>query len=98
MWSARSGASSNPVRLSPRLTKGKPAALGRGGPGVPPGSGEIVRRGPARAPNARSRNVAELAQELEPFGPDEIAGTLIRHIKSIVREGGASVRPPTPFP
>ena len=45
----------------------------------------------------RFRNVAELAQELVPFGPPD-AGARAARIIAVVRNAGASIRPPTPMP
>jgi serine/threonine protein kinase len=45
----------------------------------------------------RFRNVAELAQELVPFGPAD-ASTRAARIMAVVRSAGASIRPPTPMP
>ena len=43
----------------------------------------------------RFRNVAELAQELVPFGGLD-ASARVGRIKQVVRRGGHSIRPPTP--
>jgi serine/threonine protein kinase len=45
----------------------------------------------------RFRNVAELAQELVPFGPADASARAAR-IMAVVRSAGASIRPPTPMP
>jgi serine/threonine-protein kinase len=48
-------------------------------------------------PVRRFRNVAELAQELAPFGPTSAAERAER-IAEVVRRAGDSVRPPAPAP
>ena len=45
----------------------------------------------------RFRNVAELAQELVPFGPADASARAAR-IMAVVRSAGSSIRPPTPMP
>jgi serine/threonine protein kinase len=50
---------------------------------------KCLEKDPAR----RYRNIAELAQELAPFG-SPLSQHQLEGIKRIVREGGASIRPP----
>ncbi len=65
-------------------------------PHAPPELETIVNRCLEKELSRRFRNVAELAQELAPFGRE---GTVakVNQIRRVVEEGGASVRPPKPF-
>jgi serine/threonine protein kinase len=54
---------------------------------------KCLEKDPAR----RFRNVGELAQELGRFGPKGTTAR-VQHITRVVKEGGSSVRPPTPMP
>lgn len=62
---------------------------------APPELEAIILRCLEKDRGRRYRNVAELAQELAPFGP-ESATARVQHIKRVIQEGGSSVRPPAP--
>jgi serine/threonine-protein kinase len=64
-------------------------------PTIPPALEAALLRCLEKDRRFRFRNVAELAQELGPFGPPG-AGERVERIKTTVAQGGASVRPPAP--
>jgi serine/threonine-protein kinase len=83
--------------LYANILRAEPASLRQARPDVPPALEAAVLRCLQKPAADRFRNVAELAQELEPFGTSD-AGKRISRIKNVVRRGGHSVRPPTPAP
>jgi serine/threonine-protein kinase len=72
-----------------------PARLTVTRPGSHPALEAVILKCLEKDPARRFRNVAELAQELLPFGPPS-ASAMIERIKRVVRDGGSSIRPPTP--
>jgi eukaryotic-like serine/threonine-protein kinase len=84
-------------QLCTSILSDPPRALRSLRPQAAPELESAVRRCLEKDPGRRFRNVAELAQEIARFGP-EGSEARVRHIARIVREGGSSVRPPTPMP
>jgi serine/threonine protein kinase len=64
-------------------------------PGAPEALEAVILKCLEKEPAKRFRNVAELAQELGPFGPPE-ASARIERIKAVIRHAGESIRPPAP--
>jgi serine/threonine protein kinase len=64
-------------------------------PDAPEGLEGVILRCLEKDPARRYRNVAELTQDLVPFGPASTESRVVR-IKQVVRRGGSSIRPPTP--
>jgi serine/threonine-protein kinase len=74
-----------------------PARLTSLRPDAPAALEAVLLRCLEKEPTRRYRNVAELAQELAPFGPPSALDRAAR-IAEVVRRAGESVRPPTPTP
>jgi eukaryotic-like serine/threonine-protein kinase len=74
-----------------------PRSLKEHRPDVPAELETIIGRCLEKKPEDRYRNIAELAQDLAPYGAEGDA-LLLDHIKRVVREAGSSIRPPTPKP
>jgi serine/threonine-protein kinase len=72
-----------------------PVPLRRVRPGAPAELEAVILKCLEKDRKRRFRNVAELAQELAPFAP-ESAAARVEHIRRVIQEGGASVRPPAP--
>jgi tRNA A-37 threonylcarbamoyl transferase component Bud32 len=66
-------------------------------PDAPPILEAAILRCLEKDPDDRFQNLAELAQELAPFGSAEAAAHLKR-IREVIARAGERVRPPTPFP
>jgi serine/threonine-protein kinase len=66
-------------------------------PGAPPELEAIILKCLEKSPDQRFRNVAELAQELAPFGPPGSQERAAR-IKDVLRVAGMSIRPAAPRP
>jgi eukaryotic-like serine/threonine-protein kinase len=66
-------------------------------PGAPPELEAIILKCLQKSPDQRFRNVAELAQELAPFGPPGSQERAAR-IKDVLRVAGMSIRPAAPRP
>jgi serine/threonine protein kinase len=82
-------------QLCTSIATSEPIPLTQKRPGAPAELARIIGRCLEKDPARRYRNVAELAQELALWGPEGAAERL-EQIKRVVREGGASIRPPTP--
>lgn len=65
-------------------------------PDAPVGIEAVITRCLQKDRAFRFRNVAELAQELAPYGPPESAARVSR-IAQVVRRAGQSIRPATPM-
>jgi serine/threonine protein kinase len=70
-----------------------PARLTATRPHAPPQLELVILKCLEKDPALRYRNVAELAQDLVPFGPASAAARVER-IFEVVRRGGDSIRPP----
>jgi serine/threonine-protein kinase len=55
----------------------------------------VILRCLEKEPDGRFKNLAELAQELEPFGSADAAAR-VKRIRDIIAKAGESIRPPTP--
>ncbi len=74
-----------------------PAPMLAARPDLPPGLCDLVVRCLAKERDDRFRNVGELVQELAAFAAPASRGRADL-ITRVIREGGQSIRPPTPFP
>jgi eukaryotic-like serine/threonine-protein kinase len=83
-------------QLCTSILMGEPAKLSAMRPNIPHGFEAVISKCLQKEPRFRFRNVAELAQELAPFGPPD-ADQRVRRIKSTVVQSGLSIRPPTPL-
>jgi serine/threonine-protein kinase len=70
-----------------------PARLTAARPSAPPQLELVILKCLEKDPGLRYRNVAELAQDLVPFGPAS-AASRVERIFEVVRRGGDSIRPP----
>jgi serine/threonine-protein kinase len=82
-------------QLCTSILTGAPTPLTVARPDAPPGLEAVVLNCLEKDPDRRYRNVAELAQELLPFGPPN-AAAMVDRIKAVVLDGGSSIRPPSP--
>lgn len=85
----------NVPQLCASIIGDPPVPLTRVRTAAPPELEAVILRCLEKDRTRRYRNVAELAQELSPFGP-EAAASRVEHIRRVIEEGGASVRPPPP--
>ena len=83
--------------LCASILAGSPKRLRDLIPDAPGALEAVILKCLEKAPKDRFRNVAELAQELLPFGPPTAASRIAR-IQQVVRRGGNSIRPATPGP
>src|ERR1700722_2047791 len=81
--------------LCASILTGAPKPLREVLPEAPLALEQVILKCLEKDPARRFRNVAELTQELMPFGPTGTASRVVR-IKQVVRRGGSSIRPPTP--
>jgi serine/threonine protein kinase len=81
--------------LCASILTGAPKPLRAVLPEAPMALEQVILKCLEKDPARRFRNVAELTQELMPFGPVGTASRVVR-IKQVVRRGGSSIRPPTP--
>jgi eukaryotic-like serine/threonine-protein kinase len=63
-------------------------------PQLPKDLEPVVLKCLEKEPDDRYRNVAELVQELGPWA-SSTGRLLVEHISAVIREGGASIRPPS---
>lgn len=87
----------NVPQLCTSILGDPPVPLTRHRSAAPPELEKVILKCLEKDRTRRYRNVAELAQELVPFGPDSAAAR-VEHIRRVIQEGGASVRPPPPTP
>ncbi|HEX8796235.1 MAG TPA: serine/threonine-protein kinase [Polyangiaceae bacterium] len=85
----------NVPQLCSSILSDPPVPLTRVRTAAPPELEAVILKCLEKDRTRRYRNVAELAQELAPFGP-ESAAERVEHIRRVIQEGGASVRPPAP--
>jgi serine/threonine-protein kinase len=80
-------------QLCASILRDPPVPLRRVRPGAPSELEAVILKCLEKDRALRYRNVAELAQELAPFAPASAAAR-VDHIRRVIQEGGASVRPP----
>jgi serine/threonine protein kinase len=85
-----------PELITNILTK-PPLPLRAHCPAAPPELEVVLNRCLTKKAAQRYRNVAELAQDLAPFGNPATAPRSLAHIRAVITEVGDSIRPPS-FP
>ncbi len=81
--------------LCAAIVSSEPRPLRALRPEAPQALEAVILKCLEKDPAQRFRNVAELAQDLEPFATTDGTSRVWR-IKQVVRRGGKSIRPPTP--
>jgi serine/threonine protein kinase len=84
-------------QLCTSILAGQPITLTSVRPDAPPLLEAILLRCLEKDPELRFQNLAELAQELAPFGPPDVE-VRVKRIKDVIRRAGEVIRPPTPMP
>ncbi|HEX3772101.1 MAG TPA: serine/threonine-protein kinase [Polyangiaceae bacterium] len=84
-------------QLCASILTSHPMGLTSALPDAPPILEAAILRCLEKDPDARFQNLAELAQELAPFGSADAAAHLKR-IREVIAHAGERIRPPTPFP
>jgi tRNA A-37 threonylcarbamoyl transferase component Bud32 len=84
-------------QLCTSILTGQPIALTTVRPDAPPLLEAVILRCLEKDPDLRFQNLAELAQELAPFGFED-AGARVKRIRDVILGAGEVIRPPTPGP